>query len=33
MFLLWLHNFLCQCVFNGNLPNWLLKLHELLGVV
>jgi hypothetical protein len=26
------HAWLCQFFFNGELPDWLLRLHELLGL-
>jgi hypothetical protein len=27
------HEWLCEVVFGGVLPDWLLWLHELLGLV
>ncbi len=33
MFFLFIHNLLCQLLFSGNAPEWLLKLHELLGII
>jgi len=31
LFALW-HNVICQVAFGGELPEWLLKLHQLLGL-
>lgn len=28
----WLHDLLCQFLFNGQLPPWLEWLHDLLGL-
>jgi hypothetical protein len=25
------HQWLCECLFDGNLPEWLEWLHQLLG--
>lgn len=36
MFWYWfmmIHEWLCEFVFGGQLPDWLLWLHELLGIV
>ena len=29
--LIWLHNLLCQYLFSGNAPAWLIELHRRLG--
>lgn len=29
--LLYLHNFLCMLLFGGDIPDWLLRLHQLFG--
>jgi len=31
MFLSVIHDLLCQLLFGGELPTWLLQLHELFG--
>jgi len=33
MWLLWLHNLICELFFNGVAPEWLLRLHEWLGIL
>jgi len=30
-FFLWLHSVLCQLIWSGNAPEWLLRLHERFG--
>jgi hypothetical protein len=30
-FILWLHNVLCQLIWGGDIPGWLLRLHERFG--
>lgn len=32
MFFLWLHNLICALAFGGNAPDWLIKLHRILGL-
>ncbi len=31
MFFTWLHDLLCQLIWNGDLPDWLLRLHQWFG--
>jgi hypothetical protein len=32
MCFVWLHNLVCQLIWGGDAPEWLIRLHQLLGI-